>query len=64
MLEALIGVANQKGLRFVELEVAEDNVRAIKLYEKLGFETVGALPAAAILDDGTEQTLLTMRKEL
>ena len=64
MLEALIGVANQKGLRFVELEVAEDNTRAVKLYEKLGFETVCRLPAAAVLDNGTEQTLLTMRKEL
>ena len=64
MLEALIGVANQKGLRFVELEVVEDNTRAVKLYEKLGFETVCRLPAAAVLDDGTEQTLLTMRKEL
>lgn len=64
MLEALIGVANQKGLRFVELEVAEDNIRAVKLYQKLGFETVCRLPAAAILDDGTEQAILTMRKVL
>ena len=47
-----------------ELEVAEDNLRAIRLYEKLGFAEVCRLPAAAVLEDGTEQTLLTMRKEM
>ena len=64
MLEALAGVARQKGLRFLELEVAADNLRAIRLYEKLGFAEVCRLPAAAVLEDGTEQTLLTMRKEM
>lgn len=64
MMEALIGVANQKGLCFVELEVVADNTRAVKLYEKLGFETVCRLPDAIRWEDGSSHDLLTMRKTL
>ena len=36
----------------IELEVIEGNVRAMSLYEKMGFEIVAATPNAIKLEDG------------
>lgn len=41
LLERLIDFSRKIGLRTVSLEVRSDNARAISLYRKFGFETVG-----------------------
>ena len=41
ILKFLIDVANERGKRCVTLEVREDNLAAIGLYEKMGFEVAG-----------------------
>jgi ribosomal-protein-alanine N-acetyltransferase len=41
MLRYLIGLATEKGVTEIFLEVRETNVGAIRLYERLGFEEVG-----------------------
>ena len=64
LMEALMGVANQKGLDYLELLVIEDNARALRLYEKLGFERVCFLPDAFRRPDGTCWGEITMRKTL
>lgn len=37
LMERLLEQASQKGLRKIDLEVREDNVHALRLYEKFGF---------------------------
>lgn len=39
---AMIEEARARGIRSLNLYVLDDNTRAVRLYEKLGFETVGA----------------------
>ena len=41
LLEAMIGEANKRALRFLSLEVRAGNAGAIALYASFGFETVG-----------------------
>jgi ribosomal-protein-alanine N-acetyltransferase len=43
LLEEIESVFRQKGVRTSTLEVREDNVPAINLYRKLGYETIGTL---------------------
>ena len=43
MLEEVIGLARKKGLRRIELSTATTNVKAIRLYEKMGFKKEGIL---------------------
>lgn len=64
MFEELISIAKTWGLSQVELEVFEGNHRAIALYEKMGFETVAAIPNAIRLEDGTMLKEFTMVKVL
>lgn len=64
LMAELIGVARQKGLMYLELDVIEDNRRAIALYEKYGFLLVHKTPEAQRLSDGTFQTDCFMRKTL
>ena len=64
MFEELISVAKTWGLSQVELEVFEGNHRAIALYEKMGFETVAAIPNTIRLEDGTMLKEFTMVKVL
>ncbi len=63
--EELIRAAqNHDGTTQLELEVAEGNHRAIRLYEKYGFETVGFRPDAFRLKDGTMLKEFFMIKKL
>jgi putative acetyltransferase len=62
LLEALLDIAdNYLGLARVELEVLPDNVRAIRLYERLGFEHEGR-KRRAVWRHGEHQDLLVMAR--
>lgn len=60
MLEIALEQSKKNGFEQVELGVFEDNIRAIKLYEKCGFEKVGIQPRAYKLKDGTYRNEIQM----
>lgn len=53
LLQAVMGFAKESGVRQFELNVNHTNARAIRFYERHGFERVGKIPAA-LIDDGLE----------
>jgi ribosomal protein S18 acetylase RimI-like enzyme len=55
--------ARRLGVWLVELEVMKGNVPAVRLYEKLGFRTVGVIPNK-ILRDGKLRDIVAMYAEL
>jgi L-phenylalanine/L-methionine N-acetyltransferase len=62
LLEALLDVAdNYLGLTRVELEVLTDNIRAIRLYERMGFEHEGR-KRKAVWRHGEHQDILLMAR--
>lgn len=61
MFRELIAIAQSRpGITQMELEVMEDNIRAIGLYHKMGFRIAATLPGAIRLADGTTRALHTM----
>lgn len=52
MLQMVLDVAKQLGYEQAELEVISDNVGAIALYKKLGFEKYGCFPDSMKYNDG------------
>lgn len=64
MFSELIRISKELGIKQLELEVIADNNRAIKLYEKFGFYTVGEKPNSLCLKDGTMLKELSMIKVL
>lgn len=50
MLEELITRAKDKGTEALQLEVLSDNIRAIRLYGKFGFEHVGHFRNFSLVD--------------
>ena len=64
LMEAAIQTAMSAGYKQIELEVAADNARAIRLYERFGFEICGRLPGALKRSDGTYADDLTMCRRL
>ena len=42
-MQEIIELANQQGYKRIELSVAVENLGAIKLYKKVGFEEEGVL---------------------
>lgn len=64
MLRALTELAKEAGYEQMELEVACNNERAIALYRRFGFETVGRLPHAMKYRDGSYADLLVMVRRL
>lgn len=50
LLSAAIAAAKDAGLTRIELTVREENVNAIALYKKLGFEVEGVQRRAALVD--------------
>ena len=61
---ACIECARQAGYEQLELEVVEDNVRAISLYRRAGFVEYGCNPLGLRPRTGGYQALLAMRLEL
>ncbi len=45
LMEGLIAFARENGFTLMDLQVRADNHRAIRLYEKLGFQKIGTHPA-------------------
>lgn len=43
MMQEIIDLANQEGYKRIELSVATENLGAIKLYKKVGFEAEGIM---------------------
>lgn len=59
LLQAVMGFAKEGGVRQLELHVNHTNARAIRFYERHGFERVGQIPAA-LIDEGREVDELIM----
>ena len=64
MLEKLLAVAKEKGYEQMELSVYSENIRARKLYERLGFKEWARLPDARKFPDGTYGDEIHMFKKL
>lgn len=50
LMEELISRAKQFSMEIISLEVKSDNKRAIALYKKFGFETIGTFPGFMKID--------------
>lgn len=60
MMEDMIDWATENDiLRYLRLEVSKDNMRAISLYEKFGFEEIGVTPKG-MYHDGAFHDLVMM----
>ena len=64
MIEEVCKIAKENGIEQVELEVAANNINAISLYEKLGFEKIATLPNNMKYADGTYTDVHFMVKYL
>ena len=64
MLKAALAQAEENGFGQVELGVFCDNLRAIHLYEKFGFQKMGVCPNAYRLKDGTYRDEIQMVRML
>ncbi len=64
LLKTLLFKAKEIGFEQMELEVVAGNQRAIALYEKFGFETVGTLPHGFRYKEGYYEDLNLMVKSL
>lgn len=60
MMQALIDAARQAGYEQLELDVVDNNERALALYRSFGFEVVGRLPKAMKYSDGRYADLIIM----
>lgn len=60
MLREAIRIARENGFEQLELGVFADNLRAIHIYEKAGFQKVGVQPRAFKLKDGTYRDEIQM----
>ena len=45
LMDKLVAFSRNNGIEQLELEVRSDNERAIRLYEKFGFQKIGTIPA-------------------
>ncbi len=64
LLENGIAWARERGFEYLQLSVISGNDRAISLYEKFGFERVGAIPNALKYKDGSYADEYIMVKKL
>ena len=64
ILTALLREAPGMGFSQVELTVVSDNVRAQRLYRRLGFEEIGRMPDALRYEDGSCRDEIWMVNQL
>ena len=64
MMQALISAAKDAGYEQLELDVVDNNERAVSLYQHLGFRRVGQVPKAIRYRDGRYADLLLMIRSL
>ena len=64
LLEACLECAKTAGYEQIELSVAAENVRAVRMYEKSGFVEFGRNPRGFKSRSAGYQELIYMRKEL
>lgn len=62
MMNELVHAASEAGAEQLELEMIEGNERALSLYRKFGFETVGVMPDSYRTKDGKRRGGVYMRK--
>lgn len=60
LLKESISWADSNGIKKITLNVLETNEKAIKLYQKLGFEIEGILKKDKILSDGNYYNTMIM----
>ncbi|MBR5288176.1 MAG: GNAT family N-acetyltransferase [Clostridia bacterium] len=60
MMHALIDAAKDAGYEQIELDVVEENKRALALYQRLGFKVAGHMPRAMKYRDGRYAALTLM----
>lgn len=53
MLKEVLSIAKTTHYQQIELDVFSDNITAIHVYQKIGFQEVGRIPNAFQLKDGT-----------
>ncbi len=58
LMEKLIDCAAKNKTEILHLEVRSDNERAIRLYEKFGFKTIGTFPAYIKIKDEYKDVLI------
>ena len=63
LLNMIINESKDYGYKFIELEVREDNKRAIHLYEKIGFKKFNMIKNGLKIN-GIEENVVEMRLEL
>ncbi|WP_299689394.1 GNAT family N-acetyltransferase [uncultured Tateyamaria sp.] len=63
LMEAMIAAAQAAGMWQLELQVAASNTRAIRFYQRHGFEACGRIPNATVLDGVHETDLLLIRSD-
>lgn len=61
LMDAAIQTAQSADYAQVELEVAADNDRAIRLYERFGFEACGRCPRALRREEGYSDELIMVK---
>ena len=64
MMSCLVEIANNEGFEQIELNVAENNKRAIEMYKSFGFVEMGRILNAFKYSDGTYDNYLGMVKFL
>lgn len=62
MMAELIRFSETAGIRNLFLKVRSDNLYAIRLYEKYGFETVGLIPNELLINGKYYDNLLMVKK--
>ncbi len=63
MMSALIDAARQAGYEQVELDVVDNNTRAVALYTRFGFITIGKIPNGMKYRDGSYADLCLMIRQ-